>query len=106
MPNLNLELLRQKTQEIRESKTVLQEYVETGKEESELSLELGEHLHMPVDVRILNGAPLGFQYAVTSGEPVFTRDPAAFFNYRERVWLNYLDYKYFYEQSLKDLLAP
>ncbi|MFQ5930525.1 MAG: nucleotidyltransferase domain-containing protein [Acidobacteriota bacterium] len=73
--------------------------------ESELSLELEEHLHMPVDVRILNGAPLGFQYAVTSGEPVFTRNPAAFFNYRERVWLNYLDHKYFYEQSLKDLLA-
>lgn len=72
--------------------------------ESELALELEKRVGLPVDVQILNGASLGFQYAVSSGELLFTRNPTAFYDFRERVWLTYLDHKYFYEQSLADLL--
>ncbi|MGH9338107.1 MAG: nucleotidyltransferase domain-containing protein [Acidobacteriota bacterium] len=69
------------------------------------SLELEDRLGLPVDVKILNRASLGFQYALSSGELLFSRDSNAFYDFRERVWSRYLDHKYFYEQSLKDLLA-
>ncbi len=72
--------------------------------ESELALELEKKVGLPIDVQILNGARLGFQYAVTCGELLFTRNPTAFYDFREKVWLDYLDHKYFYEQSLADLL--
>jgi predicted nucleotidyltransferase len=77
---------------------------ERFEKETELALELEKCLRLPVDVRILNGASTGFQYAVSSGVLVFSRDPTAFPDFREIVWLRYLDHKYFYEQSLRDLL--
>ncbi len=42
--------------------------------------------------------------SVSSGELLFTRTPTAFYDFREKVWLTYLDHKYFYEQSLADVL--
>lgn len=75
------------------------------KNEREFSLMLEKDIGLPADVQILNCAPLGFQHAVTSGRLLFTRDPDAYYSFREQTWLRYLDHKYFYEQSLKDLLA-
>ncbi|HEV8130282.1 MAG TPA: nucleotidyltransferase domain-containing protein [Acidobacteriota bacterium] len=80
------------------------EELERFEKETKLALELEKSLRLPVDVRILNGASLGFQYAVSSGELVFSRHPTAFPDFREIVWQRYLDHKYFYEQSLRDLL--
>jgi len=45
--------------------------------EIELSLELEKELRLPVDVKLLNYAPLRFRYKVTKGEAVFSRDEDA-----------------------------
>lgn len=73
--------------------------------EEGFSLMIEREIGLPADVQILNGAPLGFQYAVTSGRLLFARDAELYYLFREQTWLQYLDHKYFYQQSLKDLLT-
>lgn len=51
--------------------------------EIDLSLELEKNLHLPVDVKILNYAPLSFKYEVTKGEMIFTRDESLRFLFLE-----------------------
>jgi hypothetical protein len=58
---------------------------------------------LPVDVRVLEAAPLSFQYAVTRGEPLLVRDPEAWASFRERTWSAYLDFAPLREEALRDL---
>jgi predicted nucleotidyltransferase len=71
----------------------------------ELALEgvLEQGLGVPVDVRILEDAPLSFQYAVTRGETLFVRDLEAWAVFRERTWTAYLDFAPLREEVLRDL---
>ncbi|MFQ6137143.1 MAG: nucleotidyltransferase domain-containing protein [Candidatus Hydrothermarchaeales archaeon] len=57
-----------------------------------LSLELEKELHLPVDVKLLNYAPLSFRYDVTKGEVIFSRDEETRFSFIEETWYRYLDY--------------
>lgn len=70
-----------------------------------LSAVLERHVRLPVDVQVLNHAPLGFRYAVTSGEPVQLRDPGAWFEFRARTWRDYLDFAPLARAALFDLLG-
>jgi uncharacterized protein len=58
---------------------------------------LGENLQkvlrFPVDVRVLNDAPLPFRYNVSRGIPLVVRDWGAWFAFRERTWDEYLDFQ-------------
>jgi predicted nucleotidyltransferase len=65
--------------------------------------ELEKGLGVPVDVRVLEDAPVSFQYAVTRGETLFVREPEAWAVFRERTWTAYLDFAPLREETLRDL---
>jgi predicted nucleotidyltransferase len=71
----------------------------------ELTLEgvLERGLRVPIDVRVLEDAPVSFQYAVTRGDTLFVRDPEAWAVSRERTWTAYLDFAPLREEALRDL---
>jgi predicted nucleotidyltransferase len=71
----------------------------------ELALEgvLEQGLSVPVDVRVLEDAPVSFQYAVTRGETLFVRDPEAWATFRERTWNAYLDFAPLRDEVVRDL---
>jgi hypothetical protein len=71
-----------------------------------LSAWLEPRLRLPVDVKIVNYAPLGFQFAVAKGEPVLVRDEDEWFAFRERTWRDYLDFAPLAREALADLLDP
>lgn len=75
--------------------------------EYELSLSsiLEGSIRMPMDVKILNFAPIAFRYEVTRGEVIFSRDEEARFGFIENTWNEYLDYRPVAEQILQDLAA-
>jgi predicted nucleotidyltransferase len=47
----------------------------------------------PVDVHILNDAPLPFRYNVSRGVPLVVHDPEALYTFLERTWDDWLDFK-------------
>ena len=75
--------------------------------EYELSISsmLERSVRLPVDVRVLNHAPNSFCYEVTRGEVVFSRNEAVRFDFIERTWNTYLDYKPVIEGILHELAA-
>jgi predicted nucleotidyltransferase len=68
-----------------------------------LSSLLEKKLKLPVDIRALNHAPVGFRYEVTAGKVIFSRDEEKRFSFVERTWSEYLDYKPVAESILRDL---
>lgn len=83
---------------------------EIGKEnvldyEISLSLELQRAVNLPVDVKDLGYTPLGFNYEVIRGEVVFCRDDDTRFEFVEKVWSEYFDYKPVAEFILKEITA-
>jgi predicted nucleotidyltransferase len=71
----------------------------------ELALEaaLEQGLSVPVDVRVLEDAPVSFQYAATRGETLFIRDREAWAAFREGTWTAYLDFAPLRTEALRDL---
>jgi len=72
--------------------------------EMDLSAELTMALHFPVDVRVLNDAPLGFQHSVLQGEAILVRDEEVLTDFIERVAREYMDYAYLGRMYLEELL--
>lgn len=71
----------------------------------ELSTELTLALHVPVDVKVLNGAPIGFQHAVFRfGEVIFANDPVFLSDYIEQISREYLDYSHHLTAYLEALI--
>lgn len=69
-----------------------------------LSLELEKELRLPVDVKLLNYAPLSFRYEVTKGEVIFSRDEDARFSFFEETWHRYLDFAPVEREFMKEML--
>ena len=68
----------------------------------DLAGQLERRTPFPVDVRVVNEAPLGFRYNVSKGKLLLAHDREAFYTFRERTWDEYLDFepvarKYFRE---------
>lgn len=63
-------------------------------------------LHVPVDVVILNEAPLGLRLAAVQGRMIYSRNEAKRVEFVERTSLQAMDMEYFFRQSLQDLLWP
>jgi len=60
-----------------------------------------------VDLRVLNTAPLEFQYEVVkTGQVVFARDENVRVAFEADVLAKYLDLKYLYDRMNRALLAP
>ena len=71
--------------------------------EFQLSDELSTTIGSPVDVRILNNAPLGFQYHVTTGKVLISHDEEFRADSVERAWILYLDFKPTADVYLKEM---
>jgi hypothetical protein len=76
--------------------------------EYELSLgaELEREIHYPVDIKVLNYAPVTLCHSVTRGKVLFSRDNEVRYEWVEKTWDVYLDMQYFLRNSLRDLLSP
>ncbi|MGQ9487752.1 MAG: nucleotidyltransferase domain-containing protein [Armatimonadota bacterium] len=68
-----------------------------------LAGELEKQIGLPVDVQVLNTAPLGFQHSVTNGRVVFSRDEEFRYTWVERVWIAVMDFEYHACQMLKEV---
>ncbi len=69
-----------------------------------LSTQLTADLQLPVDINELNGASPSFAYHASCGEILFCRDLEEVYEYKERVWITYMDFYPFLKQNLLDLL--
>lgn len=71
-----------------------------------LSVDLTLALHVPVDVRVLNEAPLGFQHSVLhGGEVLFSRDDKGLTDFIEQVGLSYMDFSYYVREYLREVMS-
>lgn len=57
----------------------------------------------PVDVRVINDAPLGFRYNVSRGTALVVNDREAFARFLERTWDEYLDFQPVAMRYLKEM---
>lgn len=73
--------------------------------EIELAAALHLELHQPVDVRVLNDAPVTFRYHALNGAPLIVRDRDAFDDTRARTWDEYFDFLPFARQYLREVLG-
>lgn len=72
--------------------------------EFDLSAWLERQIPLPVDVKVLNEAPLSFRFAATRGAPLLVRDEEEWFAFRERTWRDYFDFAPLARAALRDLL--
>jgi predicted nucleotidyltransferase len=72
--------------------------------EMSLSVELTQALRVPVDIHVLNGAPLGFQHSVLQGEALLVRDEDKLTDFIEQVALEYMDFAYLGQRYLLEVL--
>ena len=70
-----------------------------------LADELTHRLHFPVDVRVINWAPLAFRYHVSKGQLLLARDADRYTQFLERTWDEYLDFKPIAMQYLREVAA-
>lgn len=69
-----------------------------------ISLELEKNLHLPVDVKVLNYAPLTFRYEVTKGEVILSRDEDVRLFFLEETWHRYLDFMPVEKEFIREML--
>jgi hypothetical protein len=69
--------------------------------EMSLSVALTRALGQPVDVHLLNKAPLGFQHQVLQGELLLARDETALTDYIEWVAAEYMAFAHFLPDYLE-----
>jgi hypothetical protein len=86
----------------------LDEQQATGKDafeyENSLSVALTRALQLEVDCRVLNNAPLGFQFNVTKGQVLISRDEKRRLDFVERTWIMYWDFRPISEMMLREAL--
>jgi predicted nucleotidyltransferase len=68
-----------------------------------LADELEQVASYPVDVRVINDAPLPFRYNVSRGTPLVVNDKEVFARFLERTWDEFLDFQPMAMQYLKEL---
>ncbi|MFH0924219.1 MAG: nucleotidyltransferase domain-containing protein [bacterium] len=74
--------------------------------ELRLEVDFNEIIHYPVDVRILNNAPLSFRYNVIKyGEAIVVMNDDLRAEFEEIAVINYLDFAYFRKMYLKEVLG-
>jgi predicted nucleotidyltransferase len=71
----------------------------------QLTSQLTADLHVPVDIRVLNGAPVTFLYHVFRGDLLFSRNDELLTSMLEEVARRYLDLAPLLRQATKDAFA-
>jgi predicted nucleotidyltransferase len=70
----------------------------------DLAAALSRETALPVDVQVLNAAPLAFRYHALRGTLLLARDPEAAAEVRARTWDDYLDFAPFARRYLREAL--
>lgn len=65
--------------------------------------ELARLSRFPLDIRIVNRAPVLFRYAVTKGRVLFCRDERIWMEFCERTWGEYLDFEPIARRYIEEL---
>jgi len=73
--------------------------------ELELERELEERLGFPVDVRVLNNAPISFRFKVLKGELLFSRDEEKRCEFESKTLAEYHDFKYYLNAYRREILG-
>lgn len=73
--------------------------------EADVGIELEMALKLPVDLRVLNDAPLAFRYHVLKGRPLLVRNLELFDDFRERTWDSYIDFAPFARNYLREAIG-
>jgi len=68
-----------------------------------LADELAAIVSFPVDVRVINDAPLPFRYNISRGIPLTVQDYERFYAFLEGAWREYLDFQPIAMQYLRDM---
>jgi predicted nucleotidyltransferase len=71
----------------------------------DLSVRLQLRLGIPIDMRVLNDAPLSFRYHALQGNALVRRDEAFLDELRARTWDDYIDFQPFARQYLREALS-
>lgn len=72
--------------------------------ESDLEIQLEEMVSIPIDLRILNNAPLSFCYSVIqTGKVILDKKPDVRSDFESRVIRQYLDFAYFQRRYLSEV---
>lgn len=71
--------------------------------ECRIAAALTELLPFPIDVRVINEAPLLFRYSVSTGIPLVVRDQEQYFQFLEHTWDRYLDFKPVAMQYIREM---
>lgn len=62
-------------------------------------------VRVPIDIQVLNGAPLAFRHHALKGIPLLVRDQDLFDDVRARTWDDYFDFLPFARQYLREALG-
>ncbi|MCD6372073.1 MAG: nucleotidyltransferase domain-containing protein [Thermococcus sp.] len=73
--------------------------------EEELEEELSRLIGLPVDVRLLNDAPVTFRFRAIGGRLLFSRDEKARCDFEERTMREYHDYSYYLRMYRREALG-
>lgn len=71
----------------------------------ELSGILENHLKIPIDIRVINFAPIPFLFYVVRGDLVLSRDEEMESGFTERVIKSYLDMKPLRDKAFKEMFS-
>ena len=71
--------------------------------EISLSLKLEKELALPVDIKILNHAPLSFRYHASRGMLLLTKDESTRESFLNKTWSEYFDFQPLSRIYLEDL---
>jgi predicted nucleotidyltransferase len=66
--------------------------VDVADYEISLSIRLEKEMRLPIDVRVLNHAPLSYRYHASCGILLLTRDESERENFLNRTWSEYFDF--------------
>ena len=73
--------------------------------ELDLSVELTQQMRVPVDVRVLNDATMGFRYHVFKGRLLLVKDSELLDDVRARVWDDYFDFAPFARRYFSEAIG-
>lgn len=69
------------------------------------AIDLELSVGLPVDLKVLNHAPLPLRYHITRGQLLFSRDEPRRYAFLEATWRDYFDYYPLARQFFRDLTA-
>ncbi len=76
-----------------------------GREVLSLEREIEEQVHFPVEIVVLNEAPLFFAFRlIKEGEIIFSRDDKSYLDFEERIRLQYFDFLPFYNRYYREVV--